>query len=90
MEEKKTIELENDFIVLAVPADAVEVEINATVYLDGALQKVTRKMSFHEVRAAIKEANDGYIPSDAVFSLAPMGEDKITALVKKYMDKTEE
>ena len=89
-ENREMINLEDVFIVLAIPADTVEVEICATVYLDGELKKVSRKMPFNEVREAIKEADDGYIPSDAVFSLVPMGEDKIAALIKKYMDKTEE
>lgn len=81
------MELNEDFIVLAVPEDTVQVEIAATIYIDGKLKRVARVMGFPEVRAAFKEANDGYMPSDAIFSLRPMGEEKVTALVEKYLTK---
>ena len=90
MEPEQIVELENSFIVLAVPSDTVEVEITATVYMDGKLQKVKRTMGFGEVREAMKEAEDGYIPSDAVFTLAPMGEEKITEIVRKYKERMNE
>ena len=90
MEPEQIVELENSFIVIAVPSDTVEVEITATVYMDGKLQKVKRTMGFGEVREAMKEAEDGYIPSDAVFTLAPMGEEKITEIVRKYKERMNE
>ena len=90
MEEKEIIELDSGFIVLTVPSDTVEVEITATVYMNGKLQKVKRTMEFPEVREAMQEAEDGYIPSDAVFSLTPLPEEKITEIVKRYMERTED
>lgn len=82
--------LDEDFIVLAVPSDTVEVKITATIYADGKIERVEKTMNFREVRRAMKEANDGYIPSDAVFTLRPLGEEKITALVKKYLEEEKE
>lgn len=90
MEEKEILDLDSDFIVIAVPSDSVEIELTATVYLDGKLRRVSRKMDFQEVRAAIKEANDGYIPHDALFTLVPHGEDKIKELVRRYMEGAED
>ena len=69
----ETFELDQEFIVLAIPASTLEVEINATIWKDGGAVKVCRKMNFNEVKEAIKEAQDGYIPSDAVFTLTPLG-----------------
>ena len=83
---KKLIEADNTFIVLAVPEDVVELEIAAKVYIGHEMINVYRKMDFPEVRAAIREAEVGYIPSTAVFTLAPTGEEKIRALVQKYME----
>ena len=84
------MELDEDFIVLAVPSDAVEIDITATIFTDGELKHVTKHMDFREIREAFKEANEGYIPSNALFSLVPIGEDKITDLVRKYRNGIEE
>ena len=88
--DSETVELDNEFIVLAVPAATVEVEITATVFLDGELKKAYRKMDFAEVRNAMEEARDGYIPSDAVFTLTKTGEEKLRELLGRYTDGTED
>lgn len=87
MGEEEIMSLDEEFIVLAIPADTVEVDITATIYTGGKLQRVSKKMDFSDVRDAMKEAESGYIPSDAVFSLTPVGQEKLEALVKKYLDK---
>lgn len=84
--EEEFIELEQDFIVLAIPADTAEINIEASVFHGGKVEKVGRKFEFGEIREMFKEAQDGYIPSDALFSLAPVGKDRITRLVEKYID----
>ena len=93
MEDKeiKSVELEQDFIVLAIPKDTVEVEITAKVWHDGEVINVGNKMSFDEVRAAFKEAWEGYIPEDAIFTLNPYyDKTKLEQLVGKYLAKLEE
>ena len=85
MEEKDYLELEEDFIVLAVPSHTVEVTITAKVFEDGELSTVEKTMGFDEVRKAFKEAHDGYIPSDAVFTLTDLGRDKLAKLLETYM-----
>lgn len=50
----ETIGLESDYIVLSIPKDTVELEINATIWKDGTTQKVTRKMGLAEVRDAFR------------------------------------
>ena len=80
---KEIIELENEFIVLAVPKNTVEVTISAKIYHNGELQDVHRTMDFQEVREAFKEAEQGYIPSDAVFTLTPLGKKYVEELIQK-------
>lgn len=84
------VELEEDFIVLAVPSDSVEIEIKSKFYEDGEIHEAKRTIGFSEVRRMFQEARDGYIPSNAVFSLRPVGKDKIEALLKKYIDEDDE
>lgn len=88
--DEKLIELDQEFIVLAIPNTAVELDIVAKVYIDHELQAVAGHMDFPDIRAAIREAQDGYIPNDALFSLAPVGEEKMKDLLRRYMDGGEE
>lgn len=90
MEEKDFLELEEDFIVIAVPSHTVEVTITAKVFEDGELHTVQKTMDFDEVRRAFKEAHDGYIPSDAVFTLTDIAKDKLAKLLEAYTTEEEE
>jgi hypothetical protein len=88
---KKEVELSEEFIVLAIPASTVEVTISAKVWHDGAVVEVKRTMPFDEVRDAIKEAKEGYIPSDALFVLNPdISKSKLEQLVQSYLDRAED
>ena len=88
--EEEIIELENDFIVLAIPKDTVEVTISAKVYRNGKLQDVRRTMPPQEVQEAFQEAKQGYIPSDAIFTLTPLGEKYAEELIRNQRDLFEE
>ena len=78
------LNLDQEFIVLAIPDDTVELDITATVYIDHELHKVSRHMDFADIRDAIREALNGYTPSDAVFTLAPTREEKLRELLERY------
>ena len=84
------VELENDFIVLAIPTNSVEVTISAKVFHDGELQNVCRTMGLQEIREAFQEAEQGYIPSDAVFTLTPLGKQYVDELIRKQKELFEE
>ena len=84
------LELEQEFIVLAVPRDSVEIEISAKVYKDGELLDVARTMPLNEVREAIQEAKDCYIPSDAIFTLTDLGKEYAEELIKRYTPPEED
>lgn len=79
------LDLETLFIVLAVPESTVELDINAKVYINHEVHEVTRHMDFSEVRDAIRDAMTGYIPSDAIFTLAPTKSERIERLVKSVL-----
>lgn len=74
-EDEEIVELESSYIALEIPSSTLEVEITAKVWLDGEMKEARRKMSFDEVREAIKEAEIGYIPSDATFTLTEKGKE---------------
>ena len=69
----ETIMLTEKYIVLGIPEDTVEATITVKVYLDGEIQTVEKKLGMSEVRAAFKEAEENYIPSDAVFQITEEG-----------------
>ena len=85
-----TMQLDQEFIVIAIPDDTVGLTINAKIYIDGELHEVTRDMDFPEVRAAIREARAGYIPSDGLFTLCKTGDEKIKDLLNRYINDEEE
>ena len=59
--------------MLTIPANSVEISVRAKVWKDGMVMTVEKTMPFQEVRDAIKEAEENYIPSDAVFTLTDLG-----------------
>ena len=91
MEEEKFVELEEDFIVLAIPSTTMEVSITAKVWNDGEVIDVTRTLPFAEVRAAFNEAHAGYTPSTSVFVLNPdVNKSKLERLLSAYLKDVEE
>lgn len=67
------IYLEENYIVLSLPTETVEIEIIAKVYHDGELINVKKTLSIQEVRDGFKEAEEGYIPLDAEFQVTEKG-----------------
>ena len=89
--EVKTVELSESFIVLAIPSSTVEIKFSAKVWNDSEIVEVQRTMNFDEVREAIKEAEEGYIPSDALFVLnTDASKSEIEKLVQSYLDRAED
>ena len=85
----KAVELDQEFIVLAIPASTLEIKITARIWNDGKVQTVERTMPNKEVRAAIREAEIGYVPSDTAFSLTEYGKSRLEELLGKCLDDTE-
>ena len=75
-EDKKYIKLEEEYIVITIPSHTVAAEINCTVYENGKLQDVSKKMDMDEIKEAVEifeTIAEYYIPSDATFSLTDKG-----------------
>ena len=81
------LDLNVSYIVLAVPEDTVEVDIKAKIYYDGEVHEVGRHMDFPEVREAMKEADNGYIPGDALFVLAPTKREKLQEMLDRVAEE---
>ena len=91
MTENKSVELSESFIVLAIPSSTVEVTISAKVWNGDKVVEVQKTMPFSEVREAIKEAEEGDIPSDALFVLnTDVSKSEIEKLVQSYLDRAED
>ena len=73
------VELTNDYIVLEIPENSVEVAVIAKVWMGDKIQTVTRTLGMKEIKAAVKEAEAIYIPQDAMFVLTDVG--------RKYLDE---
>lgn len=74
---REYVDLDEHRAVLGLPSNAVEVEINAKVFHDGALIDVTKIMTLDDLRTAFRKADDGYIDEDDRFVITQKGLDWI-------------
>lgn len=79
------VELEQQYAVIGIPANTVEFTIIASVYLDGDIKKFQSVFNMADVNKAVREAERGYIPEDATFSLTEKGK-MLGELLDKGMD----
>ena len=84
MEKRKEIELEQQYAVISIPVNTVELKICAKIYLEGEIKEVHTDYDMTAVKNAVDEAEQGYIPSDATFHLTEKGK-AIAELIDKGM-----
>ena len=79
-EENKIVEentesmlLEEEYAVVSIPTNTVELTIGAKIYIDGELKEAHKIMNMQDIRKAVSEAEEFYIPEDAVFTLTDEG-----------------
>lgn len=84
------IMLDQEFIVLAIPAESLSIEINAKVWDGTDVVNVSRIMDFAEVREAIEEARTSYIPEDAIFTLTEIGKAEVDRLIQQQRERFDE
>ena len=70
---REVLELPSSYAVVSIPDDTVELTIRASILRDGGIQVVERRLSTKEVWDAFREAENGYIPEDAVFEITDKG-----------------
>lgn len=66
---KRAIELQENYAVLSLPKEAVEINLTVQVYHGGKIITVERTMSLEEIREAFKSAEDDYFAPDDIWSL---------------------
>lgn len=84
------IDLEEEYIVLSIPKDAVEVTIRAKVWHKGSVIEVEKTVDFDTIREMFKEADQGYIPENAIFTLTDKGKAYLEELKRKQLAGMEE
>ena len=80
---EQMIEFAEEYIVLTLPVNTVEVTIQAKVMYKGKLCKAEKTLDAKAVRAAFNEAENGYIPSDAMFTLTDKGRQLVEDLERE-------
>ena len=76
-EEQEIVELTNQYAIVEIPENCVELTLQCKVFLDGKIQTVMRTMSMKEIKEAFAEyevaEECGYIPPNAVVTLTEEG-----------------
>ena len=89
--DKEVVELVNQYAIVEIPENCVELTLQCTVYLDGKLQTVMRTMSMKEIKEAFGEyqvaEECGYIPPDAKFVFTEKGKDLANWLDEEDADE---
>lgn len=90
-EEKKVVELDNQYAIVEIPENCVELTLQCTVYLGGKLQTVMRTMSMKDIKEAFGEyevaEECGYIPPNALFTFTEKGKDYANWLDEQEADE---
>jgi len=75
-EKEEYLELDQNFAVIDLPVNAVEVELIVKIYHNGEIRKVGRTLTIEEIREAFQKADDGYIDPDALFYVTNMQDEE--------------
>ena len=89
MGEKEYIELDEHYAVLQLPTNAIEIDINAKVYIDGKVQEVGCKYNLEEIRRAFQDADDNYIDPDERYVATELGKQFCEEMIKGKIDSGE-
>ena len=74
------IELSEARAMVYIPENAIEIEINATIYEDGKLVKVGKTMGLKEIQKAFKDAEDNYSEDSDEFVITEKGKEYLNSL----------
>lgn len=76
---EKEIELEEERAIIWLPGAALHVKLVVDVYVDGAIEKVSRELNFEEIRKAFRDAED-YIGDEDTFVITEKGREYFESL----------
>lgn len=71
--EQEYIELQEHRAMIYLPEKAVEITVNAKVYIDGKIQKVSLTYDMEQIREMFRKADEGYIDDDDRFVITDKG-----------------
>lgn len=71
--EQEYIELQEHRAMIYLPEKAVEIIVNAKVYIDGKIQKVSLTYDMEQIREMFRKADEGYIDDDDRFVITDKG-----------------
>ena len=78
MDEKKTMEVELQKIMMEIPVNSVELEIRATVYDNGNITRyVTNHMDMKQIRDAFLDAKQNYDDPDGAWVINEKAEEAL-------------
>lgn len=67
--EREYIDLKEERAIIMLPEDSVEIEISATIYKDGELCYVSKRLNNKELYKAFCDAEENYIDPTDMFEL---------------------
>lgn len=67
------IVLETERALIMIPKNTVEIKLSITVFADGKLQEVSDILTMHQIRDAVKSAEENYLGDDEVYTLTDLG-----------------
>lgn len=81
--EKEYIEVNVHRAMIELPENAVEITVNAKVFIDGKLLEVSNVYDMAAIREMFRKADDGYIDDDDVFTITDKGREYLEELKKR-------
>jgi hypothetical protein len=66
-----------------IPKNTVEIKLSITVFADGKLQEVSDILTIHQIRDAVKSAEENYLGDDEVYTLTDLGRQIAERLVQE-------
>ena len=72
---EEEIELVEHRAMITLPEIAIEVKIEAIVYIEGELHTVTKTLNMSDIRDAFQKADDGYIDDEDKFYITEKGKE---------------
>ena len=85
-ENAEVVELDNQYAIVEIPENCVELTLQCKVVINGELQTVMRTMDLKAIREAFEEykfaEECGYIPPNAVFTLTDAGKQYAEELMR--------
>jgi hypothetical protein len=77
------IVLETERALIMIPKNTVEIKLSITVFADGKLQEVSDILTMHQIRDAVKSAEENYLGDDEVYTLTDLGRQIAERLVQE-------